>query len=85
MAGRRNKIFGCIALLRGVTLVASIALGQTTKQDCFMQMNFDVSQMGTQWRAVNDGVMGGLSRSEFTDTGEGYAVFRGAVSLDNNG
>jgi monofunctional biosynthetic peptidoglycan transglycosylase len=47
---------------------------------------FDFSRgSAADWIIVNDGVMGGLSRSEFTDTGEGYAVFRGAVSLDNNG
>lgn len=39
----------------------------------------------SDWMVVNDGVMGGLSSSEFVDTGQGHAVFRGAVSLDNNG
>lgn len=38
-----------------------------------------------RWRVVNDGVMGGLSRSEFLDDGDGPGVFRGTVSLDNNG
>lgn len=37
------------------------------------------------WQIVNDGVMGGLSRSEMGLTGEGTALFRGFVSLDNNG
>ncbi len=38
-----------------------------------------------EWRVINDGVMGGLSRSEFLDDGGGEGVFRGTVSLENNG
>jgi len=37
------------------------------------------------WAIVNDGVMGGLSTSEFVDSGSGFAVFRGDLSLENNG
>jgi monofunctional biosynthetic peptidoglycan transglycosylase len=36
------------------------------------------------WQVVNDGVMGGLSSSRF-EPAEGTALFRGEVSLDNNG
>ena len=38
-----------------------------------------------EWYIVNDGVMGGISSSEFLDSGEGYAVFAGTLSLENNG
>ena len=44
----------------------------------------DVDESGTWW-IVNDGVMGGLSRSEFKLTDEGTAVFQGNVSLENFG
>jgi monofunctional biosynthetic peptidoglycan transglycosylase len=37
------------------------------------------------WFVVNDGVMGGLSSSELVDSGEGHSVFRGTLSLENNG
>jgi monofunctional biosynthetic peptidoglycan transglycosylase len=37
------------------------------------------------WFVVNDGVMGGLSSSDFSDSGQGHAVFSGTVSLENNG
>ncbi|WP_136799355.1 CIA30 family protein [Desulfosediminicola ganghwensis] len=37
------------------------------------------------WRVVNDGVMGGLSRGENIRTDSGTAVFRGTLSLENNG
>ena len=38
-----------------------------------------------EWIVVNDGVMGGLSRSEFVGTDAGFATFRGEMSLVNNG
>ena len=37
------------------------------------------------WRAVDDRVMGGVSRSRFEETEEGTAAFRGEVSLENGG
>ena len=38
-----------------------------------------------QWQIINDGVMGGLSNSQINITSEGYGLFSGSVSLDNNG
>ncbi|NNJ70502.1 MAG: CIA30 family protein, partial [Kiritimatiellales bacterium] len=37
------------------------------------------------WRVVNDGVMGGVSRSELELADGDTLVFRGVVSLENNG
>jgi len=37
------------------------------------------------WRIVNDGVMGGLSKSKFIFNKNNTAVFKGTVSLENNG
>ncbi|MCO6479623.1 MAG: CIA30 family protein [Phaeodactylibacter sp.] len=37
------------------------------------------------WIVVNDGVMGGLSRSRIEIPGDGTARFSGKVSLENNG
>lgn len=39
----------------------------------------------SEWIIVNDGVMGGLSRSEFVTSNAGHATFRGHMSLENNG
>ena len=38
-----------------------------------------------QWRPVNDTVMGGISASQLQLTEEGFALFTGTVSLENNG
>ena len=49
-------------------------------------MVFDFREdSASDWMIVNDGVMGGLSQSEFTSSGEGYATFQGTMSLENNG
>ena len=37
------------------------------------------------WQVEDDGVMGGVSRGQFSRDPDGYAVFRGKVSLENNG
>lgn len=37
------------------------------------------------WQVVNDVVMGGESTSKFNLNSDGNAVFKGTVSLDNNG
>jgi len=38
-----------------------------------------------EWRIVNDGVMGGISKSSLLLTNEGHGQFSGHVSLANNG
>lgn len=37
------------------------------------------------WSAIDDRVMGGVSRSQLRHDSAGHAVFEGEVSLDNNG
>jgi NADH dehydrogenase [ubiquinone] 1 alpha subcomplex assembly factor 1 len=48
---------------------------------------FDFAQPSAwdYWRIVNDGVMGGVSRSRMAQTEQGTALFSGEVSLENNG
>ncbi len=41
--------------------------------------------VANSWQIVNDNVMGGISRSSFRMHEDGYAVFSGTVSLENNG
>jgi hypothetical protein len=38
-----------------------------------------------EWRIVNDGVMGGISKSSLVLTDDGHGQFSGHVSLENNG
>ncbi|MFH1739553.1 MAG: CIA30 family protein, partial [bacterium] len=46
---------------------------------------FKHSDETTNWRTINDTVMGGVSNSEFRVEEEGIGVFSGSVSLENNG
>ncbi len=39
----------------------------------------------SDWKIVNDAVMGGQSSSKFYLNDDGYGVFKGNVSLENNG
>jgi len=46
----------------------------------------DFSNTSTSyWQIVNDNVMGGISRSAIEMDKDGFAVFSGTVSLENNG
>ncbi|WP_299313642.1 CIA30 family protein [uncultured Aquimarina sp.] len=47
--------------------------------------DFNADSDLSSWNVVNDGVMGGLSQSDFEINNEGNAIFKGTVSLENNG
>lgn len=50
-----------------------------------MVLDFSRAEDRESWYIVNDGVMGGISRSEIIFTEGGTAIFQGTVSLENNG
>lgn len=52
-----------------------------------MQIIFNFSQDSdsSQWYIINDDVMGGRSSANFTINEEGHGVFKGQISLENNG
>lgn len=50
-----------------------------------MLLEFSQQSDIKDWRIINDGVMGGLSWSEFIATTDSTAVFRGVLSLENYG
>ncbi len=47
--------------------------------------NFNKETFSNEWIVTNDVVMGGKSFGEFTVSNEGHGVFKGEVSLENNG
>ena len=47
--------------------------------------NFSTQSNIKEWLIVNDGVMGGISKSSFVLTDAGHGQFSGHVSLANNG
>jgi hypothetical protein len=64
--------------------ILSTSIGVSAAQDTTRVFEVTAKTVA-DWAVVNDGVMGGLSSSEFVDSGAGFAVFRGELSLDNNG
>jgi hypothetical protein len=48
--------------------------------------DFDADEMkSSEWRIVNDGVMGGLSKGQMDVSKDGVLTFSGKLSLENNG
>ena len=43
------------------------------------------SNSKSDWKVIDDGVMGGLSQGKMTINEDGHGVFSGHVSLENNG
>lgn len=77
---------GLVALLLGLAIAARAESG-TMLIDDFSRMDF-VSKLGTQWRAVSDRVMGGVSEASLAhDAVDGKSCLRltGDVRLENNG
>lgn len=64
-------------------LIASLLISFTSNN----QLIFEFSKKAdlSNWRIVNDGVMGGLSEGNFKLTEDGKGLFYGFVSLENNG
>jgi hypothetical protein len=80
-----NRVCGALLLLLAVVVPGSAA--EKEGSDMREQVIIDFSAGGDRgsWRVINDGVMGGLSQSEFLSDGDSAGVFRGGVSLENNG
>ena len=66
-----------------IQLLAMVFLSSIMKT--MILFNFSGSSDLAGWQVVNDNVMGGLSQSSFIINENENAVFKGSVSLDNNG
>lgn len=53
--------------------------------DPIVLFDFNVKTNIENWKIVDDGVMGGISSSTFFVDASGNGVFKGTVSLENNG
>ena len=60
-----------------------ISMGTSLGDDAVF--DFTSPESSGQWQIVNDGVMGGISQSEVALTGRQTMIFRGTLSLENNG
>lgn len=80
--GRGGHIF----LLLAVVLCSCSIPVTLTAQEQEMKVVVDFTEgEGVLWSIVNDGVMGGRSTSKISLTDKRTALFKGFVSLENNG
>jgi hypothetical protein len=56
-----------------------------TLQNTMTIFDFNATSNTTNWRIVDDVVMGGRSNGDFKVNNSGYGEFSGMVSLENNG
>jgi NADH dehydrogenase [ubiquinone] 1 alpha subcomplex assembly factor 1 len=62
-----------------------LTLSLSIKSDLKEIYTFTTQTKVNEWYIVNDGVMGGISKSSLVLTDEGHGQFSGHVSLANNG
>jgi monofunctional biosynthetic peptidoglycan transglycosylase len=65
--------------------VSSVPAENETGMDTKVVFAFDEPNGAPQWFTLNDDVMGGVSDSAYERIGEGTGLFRGVLSLENNG
>jgi NADH dehydrogenase [ubiquinone] 1 alpha subcomplex assembly factor 1 len=66
-------------------LLILLTLSVFTKTNMKEIYTFTTQTKVNEWRIVNDGVMGGISKSSLVLTDAGHGQFSGHVSLANNG
>lgn len=66
-------------------LLILLTLSLSTKTNMKEIYTFTSQTKVNEWRIVNDGVMGGLSKSSLVLTDDGHGQFSGHVSLENSG
>lgn len=66
-------------------LLILLILGISTKTIMKEIYAFTTQTKVNEWRIVNDGVMGGISKSTLVLTDAGHGLFSGHVSLEYNG
>jgi monofunctional biosynthetic peptidoglycan transglycosylase len=91
--GEKNLFVRLFGILSGISLVVLMSVIPSGHAFAYEELNssqkllvdFNSEDERRNWRIINDGVMGGLSRSELSVKSESIAVFRGTISLENRG
>ena len=66
-------------------LLVSLTMSLFAQTSTYEVYKFTAATKANEWRIVNDGVMGGVSKSSLGVTDLGHGQFLGHVSLANNG
>lgn len=68
-----------------MVLMHSIFMVSLVISSSMVIFDFNKESDISDWKIVNDAVMGGRSSSKFYLNEEGHGIFKGTVSLENNG
>ncbi|MBT8347697.1 MAG: CIA30 family protein [Desulfofustis sp.] len=80
-----SQLVQCLIIMLMLQPVSAAQNTPTNSETEMVIYDFKKQSDLEDWRVVNDGVMGGLSRGEIIMTESGTAVFQGVLSLENNG
>jgi hypothetical protein len=80
----KNPVLRTLCRLLPPTALALLLAMNTHAAADRIMFDFQSATSTARWQVVNDGVMGGVSTSGF-QVSNGIAVFRGRVSLEQNG
>ena len=79
-------LFLYITLINVLPVLSRSGKGfQLNKENTQIIIDFTDPDHYQEWRIINDGVMGGISQSEIIASDSATAIFKGNVSLENNG
>lgn len=81
LCGAKLVAFASLVIAPYVLAVPTMTSGSSE----FVLFDWTRDQTSSGWSAVDDRVMGGVSRSRMRWDAAGHAVFEGRVSLENNG
>jgi len=74
-----------IGIFVGLMMAAGISVHASDNQEALTLFSFKPGADIRAWEVEDDGVMGGRSEGQLELHEDGYAVYSGTVSLDNNG
>lgn len=80
---RYLALIGLLAFLASAPQASAASENMNTQQSTLF--DFTTPEDVQFWQIVNDGVMGGRSQSTMTSQASNTALFKGAISLENNG
>ena len=76
----RHSLYGLVATAVSVLIMQFPIMAETKTL-----ATFESDDCLEAWTSVNDGVMGGISKGGFSRSEQGTLIFKGELSLENNG
>lgn len=71
--------------MHAIITILIIIMSMPSELEPLTLFDFSTSSDLSNWRVIDDGVMGGLSEGNFSLNQDGHGHYTGDVSLDNNG